>query len=70
MCFQNDSKYPQAAKCVKSRIITKVVDCGLSIDTFSQHCVMLKGMLQSPRLKYGIAAIYWYIPIIDQQRYF
>ena len=31
--------------------MTKVIDSVLSIDTFEQKCVVLKGMLQSPRLK-------------------
>ena len=48
MCFQNDDKAAQAARCIKSRIVTKVIDCVLLIE---QQCVVLKGMLQSPRLK-------------------
>ena len=32
--FHNDGQYSQAIKCVKSRIITKVIDCVLSIDIF------------------------------------
>ena len=51
MCFQNDGKTSQAARCIKSRIMTKVIDYVLSIDTFEQQCVVLKVMLQSPRLK-------------------
>ena len=51
MCFQNDGETAQAAKCVKSRIITKVIDSVLSIDTFEQHFCVIEGMLQSPRLK-------------------
>ena len=31
--------------------MTKVIDYVISIDTFEQKCVVLKGMLQSPRLK-------------------
>ena len=49
--FQIDGKYAQAAKCVKSRITTKVIDCVLSIHTHEQKCVVIKVMLQSPRLK-------------------
>ena len=41
----------QAARCIKSRIMTKVIDSVLSIDTFEKKCVVLKVMLQSPRLK-------------------
>ena len=46
MCFQNDGKTDQAAKCVKSRVTTNVIDSVLSIDTFDQKCVVFKGMLQ------------------------
>ena len=52
MCFHNDGKSAQTDKCVKSRIMTKVIDYVLSIDKFDQQCVFLKGMLQSLRLKY------------------
>ena len=51
MCFQKCSKTAQEAKCIKSRIMTKVIDCVLSIDTFEQQYIVLKDMLQSPRLK-------------------
>ena len=51
MCFQNNGKSSQAAKYVTSRIMTKVIDFVLSVDTFEQKCVVLKGMLQSPRIK-------------------
>ena len=37
--------------------MTKVIDSVLSIDTFEQQCVVLKGMLQSPRLKYHVQTI-------------
>ena len=57
MCFQIDGKFAQEAKCVKSRIMTKVIGCVLYIDTFEQQCVMRKCMLQSPRLKDNIKAI-------------
>ena len=55
MCFQKDNKTAQAARCIKSRIMLKV------IDTFEQHCVVLKVMLQTPRLKYNVHTI-----VIDQ----
>ena len=51
MCFQNDVKTDQATRCIKPRIITKVIDSILSVDTFEQQCVMIKGMLQSLQLK-------------------
>ena len=57
MCFQNDGKTAQAAKCIKSRITTKVSDTVLLIDALEQKCVVLKGMLQSTRLKYHVGII-------------
>ena len=57
MCFQIDGKSAQAAKCVKSRIMTKVIDCVLSIDEFEQKNVVLKGMLHSPRIKDHVKTI-------------
>ena len=50
MCFHNDAKTAQAAKCIKYRITTNVIDYFLLIDTFKQKCVMLKCMLQSTLL--------------------
>ena len=46
-----EGKFDQAARCIKSRIMTNVIGYVLSIDKFEQQCVVLKGMLQSPRLK-------------------
>ena len=46
-----EGKSDQAAGCIKSRIMAKVIDSVLPIDTFKQHCVVLKGMSQSPRIK-------------------
>ena len=57
MCFLKEGKTDQAARCIKSRIMTKVIDYVLSIDTFEQKCVILKGMLQSPRLKDHVQTI-------------
>ena len=57
MVFLKQGKCNQAARCIKSRIITKVIEYVLSIDTFEQQCVVLKGMLQSPRLKYHVQTI-------------
>ena len=57
MCFMKESKYDQAARCMQSRIMTKVVDSVLSIDTFQKKCVVLKDMFQSPRLKYHVQTI-------------
>ena len=52
-----EGKSDQAARCIKSRIMNKLIDYVLSIDTFKQQHVMLKGMLQSPRLKYHLQTI-------------
>ena len=51
MCFLKKGKSDQAARCIKSRIMAKVIDSVISIDKFEQQCVVIKGMLQSPRLK-------------------
>ena len=52
-----EGKYEQAARCIKSRIMTKVIDSVLSIDAFEKKCVVPKGMLQSPRLKDHVQTI-------------
>ena len=57
MCLQKYGKISQASKCIKSRIMTKMIDSFLLIDTFEQKCVVLKGMLQSPQLKYHVNTI-------------
>ena len=57
MCFNNDGKTAQAAKCIKSRIITKEIDCVISIKTFEQQGVLIKYMLQSPHVKYHMKTI-------------
>ena len=57
MCFQINGKYSQADKCVKYRIMTKVIDYVLSIDKFEQKYAVIKGILKSPRLKYHMKAI-------------
>ena len=59
MYFLKGGKSDQAARCIKSRIMTKVIDSVLSIDTFEQQCVLFKGMLKSPRLKIT------YIPLVS-----
>ena len=46
MCFQNYGKDAQTAKCIKSRIMNKVIDSVIYIDTFEQRCVALEGILQ------------------------
>ena len=37
--------------------MNKAIEYILSIDTFGQQCVMIKGMLQSPRLEYHMKTI-------------
>ena len=46
-----EGKSDQAARCIKSRIMNKVIDYILSIDTFEQQCVVLKFMLKTLQLK-------------------
>ena len=41
-----EGKYDQTARFIKSRIMTKVIDSVLSIHTFEQRFVVLKGMFQ------------------------
>ena len=50
-------KSDQAARCIKSKIMTKVIDYVLSIDTFEQQCVVLIGMFQPPLLKYHVLTV-------------
>ena len=57
MSVQKDDKTSQAARCIKSGLMTKAIDCILFINTFEQTCVVLKGILQSPRLKYHLQTI-------------
>ena len=57
MCFIKEGKSDQAARCIKSRIMTKVIDSVLSIDKFEQKRVVCKGMLQSPQLKDHVQTI-------------
>ena len=57
MCFLKEGKSDQAARCIKSRIMTNVIDFVLSIDTFEQQFFVLKVMLQSLRLKYHVHTI-------------
>ena len=60
MCFIKEGKYDQAARCIKSRIMTKVIGYVLSIDTFEQQYVVIKGMLHSLRLKDHVHTIIIY----------
>ena len=40
LCFQVDNKSPHAAQCVKLRVLNKVIDYILSINTFEQQCAV------------------------------
>ena len=51
MCFQVDNKSSHTAQCVKSRVLKKVIDSILYINTFDQQCVVIKCLLQSSRLE-------------------
>ena len=57
ICFQRDGKTAQAAKFVKPRIMTEVIDCVLMINTLKQRYIFLKDMLQSPHLKDHVKTI-------------
>ena len=43
-----EGKSDQVARCIKSRIMNKVIDYVISKNAFEQQCVVIKGMLQSP----------------------
>ena len=57
MCFQKNGKTAQSVRCIKSRIMTKLIDSVISTDTFEQQCVLIKGILQSLCLKYHVQTI-------------
>ena len=50
-CFNINRRSSYAAQCVKSRIMKNAIDSIIYIDRFEQQCVLIKGMLQSPRLE-------------------
>ena len=55
--FPDEQKYSHAAQCVKSRIMNKAIDNILSIDTLEKKCVVIRCMLQSPRLEDNMKTI-------------
>ena len=57
LCLQINSKSSHAPQCVKSRILNKAIDYILSINTFEQHCVVIKCILQSSCLEYHMNTI-------------
>ena len=69
MGFQNNDKIALAFRCIKSRIMTKVIDSVLSIDTFEQKCVLLKGMLQLLCLKDYVQTISIYQSLSNNALY-
>ena len=52
-----EGKNDQAARCIKSSIMTKVIDSVLSIGTFYQQFFVLKNIFQSPQPKYHVHTI-------------
>ena len=46
LCLQINGISSHAAQCVKSWIMNKAIDYIISIDTFEQQCIVIKGMLQ------------------------
>ena len=57
LCFHINRRSSHAAQCVKLRILNKAIDYILYIDTFEQQCILIIGMLQSPRLEYHMKTI-------------
>ena len=53
-------KLAHSAKCYNSYALTKVTDLILDIESFEQQCVILKGLLQTDRLKKHIVTIVIY----------
>ena len=51
LCLRVDNKSPNASQCVKSSLLNKAIDSILYIDTFEKQYVVIKCMLQSPRLE-------------------
>ena len=51
MRVHKDGKTAHATRCIKSRIMNKVIDYVLSIYTHEQKCVVLKGIMQSLLIK-------------------
>ena len=49
--YQIHSRYSHAVQCFKSQKINKTIDSILCIDTFETKCVVIRGVLQSPRLE-------------------
>ena len=57
LCFQINGRSSHATQCIKLRISNEAIDYILFIDIFEQQCVVIKGMLQSPRLEDHVKTI-------------
>ena len=57
LCFQINGKSSHAAQCVKSRIMNKSINIILFIYTHEKQYVVIRCMLQSPRLEYYMKTI-------------
>ena len=57
LCFHINRISYRASHCVKSRILNKAIGYILSIEKFEQQYVVIKCMLQSPRLEDHIKTI-------------
>ena len=54
MCFQIDGKYYHSSKCVKSRIMTKVIVYVLFINTFEQQFVVVDVVVCLGTVTWGV----------------
>ena len=57
MCSQTDDKSDRATQCVKPRDLNKVIDLIFEIDPFEHQYLIIKGLLQSERLKQHMVTI-------------
>ena len=55
--FHKYGKSAHDSQCTKSRLLTKVIDKIIYIDSFEHKCVIIKGLLHSERLKQHIIFI-------------
>ena len=57
LCFQMDGITAHAAQCSRSRSFTKVVGLIIQIHSFEHQCVIIKGLLNSEKLKQHVVSI-------------
>ena len=69
MCFMKEGKSDQAARCIKSRIMTMLIDSVISIETSEQQYVVIKGIFQSLQLKYHVQTIGIYQSLSNNNLY-